>query len=194
MKALSLFLLVTLLFTAGCKSVRIRNDTSKELTGLFHDDHEELMAAIKKIQVDKTSLEDLKQMGIKPGVKNLKFSEGREAATRFAQGVLGITIQVNLSTFFEDLVKFRDVMLIRLPQKNVRTTGKRFYFSDNYKEVKGHDTMVSILLNKGVVIGVEIPKDDSFDTMDTSHAFGEGLIKLFGEAAGPAMTVGKAVP
>jgi hypothetical protein len=179
----------------GCKNVTIRTESAKELTGIGDNDHDKFMAIMRTIKVDVTTREDLAKMGIRPGeVPNVKAWGGQEAATQFAVGTSPVTVQLNMSTLLDDIVKFRDVQLIRVPYRDIKTTGKRVYFSNNFREVKGHDTMFSILLNKGVVIALPPPKDEKLDTYSKSHAFGRGFIELFGEAAGPVSTSMKIVP
>ena len=70
----------------------------------------------------------------------------------------------------------------------------RIYFSDNFKEVKGYDTVFSIILDKGVVVYAPPPDDHTVDTLQKSHAFGRGFVELFGEVVGPVGGVSRAIP
>ncbi len=193
-RVVSLILLSAVILVSGCKSVRIKTDTTKQLTGIAGDDHEKFMVIMKTIQVDKTTRTELEDMGIRPGkVPNVKSTTGSGAAIQAAVAS-GVNVQINLSTLLDDIVKYREVELVSVPFTNIKTTSKRFYWSDNFKEVKGHDTMFLILLNRGTVIALLIPKDEKMDTMSRSHAFGKGFIELFGEATGPARAIRGALP
>jgi len=181
------------LSTSACKSIKIKTESIKELSGLFDNDHSNYMARLKSVVVDKTTLKDLEIMGITNGVKNVQFWEGYQAAVHLPDGDSAITVMVNPNTVLDDIAKFRNLVLIRIPYKRITTKSKRIYFSNNFKEVKGIDATFTFLVNNGTVVYTALV-DRSVDTLSTSHSFGKGFTEIASELGSIGGSANKIAP
>jgi len=179
---LTVMLSVAGFLLSGCGNVRWRTQSDKELTGLFENNRERLLAAVRAIELRKTTRKDLEVQGFDFKAPNVDKSEGFNALNSLFKQEFRDLDPDRLDAL---IAKCNGYELVRIPCSNVASKSHRIYFSRKDTYTTGHETEVRILFHNNLVEYVEV-NDVSRDKYQRTKAFARGFTELFSEFSGVA--------
>ncbi len=162
----------------GCMSVKKRVNRQAVFTDGFGKDKRELLiTSFATIELKKTTLTELHEIGLKPG-KNVKVIRG---ATAFRE-LLGQEVfrNINHEEFQKLLPDLSRYTMYQMPWIDVSTVSDRFYMNKQKIEKSGYDVMLTVILYDDIVVykgSIEVNNN----TLEYKKALFSGIIAVLGE-------------